>query len=168
MLLSWRQAALAAAAAAALLLGASAAAQATVKVYESSESAALLGKVRTAKCKLKRDRDGRFFIASGTSTNDDFILNLNILDWHGFKREYKFYLGAADPNFFLSAPYGLFSNTYEIPGTPSGTLPAGGVEFRRGGKVVRLGVYLAPSSDLESGVVFAGGIKCRYPRGQGP
>jgi hypothetical protein len=167
MLLSWRRITVAAVAAG-LLLGTTGGAHATVNVYDDSESATLLGQVRKAKCKLKRDQDGKYFVSRGESTNGDFDLTVNIRDWQGFKQEYTFYLGVQDPNFFVSASYGVFSNVYEIPGTPPGAVGAGGAEFRKGGKVLRLGVYLGPSSDLSRGVKFAGGIKCKYPRGQGP
>jgi hypothetical protein len=151
-----------------LLATTAADAPASVKIYDDSESATLLGKVRKAKCKLKRDRDGKFFIARGDTTNGNFSLDVNLLDWQGFREKYKFFLGVVDPNFFVSGSSGLFSNTFEIPGTPPGAVPAGGAEFRRGGKILRFGVFLAPSSDLSSGIKFAGGMKCDYPRGQGP
>ena len=126
------------------------------------------GQVRKAKCKLKRDQDGKYFVSRGESTNGDFDLTVNILDWQGFKQDYTFYLGVQDPNFFVTASYGVFSNVYEIPGTPPGAVGAGGAVFRKGGEMLRLGVYLAPSSDLSRGVAFAGGMECKYPRGEGP
>jgi hypothetical protein len=168
MLSSWRRSVLAAVVAVGLLLANTSMAHGAVKVYDDSESATLLGQVRKAKCKLKRDQDGKYFLARGESPNGDFSLDVNILDWQGFKSDYTFYLGVQDPNFFVSASYGVFSNVFEIPGLPPGSVGAGGAEFRKGGKILRLGAYLAPSSDLSSGVKFAGGMKCKYPRGAGP
>lgn len=164
-MLFWRGRVAAAAVGAVVALAAltCAAAVATVKVYDS-ETAASLGEVRKAKCKLKRDADGRFFVAGSESTNGDFTLNVNVLDWQGFKQDYTFYLGAQDPSFFLTASYGVFSNVYPIPGTPPGAVGAGAVSFRRDGKKLGIGAYLAPNEDFTRGVKFAGSLKCVYPR----
>ena len=169
--LNWRRIVVVALATPALLLGATEAAYASVKIYDDSESATLLGQVRKATCKLKRDQDGKYFLARGETTKGDLGLTVNILDWQGFREDYDFFLGVRDPNFFVSGSSGVFSNTFEIPGTPPGAIPAGGAEFRRGGEMLRFGVFLAPSSDLTSGVKFAGGMKCKYPPpppGRGP
>ena len=63
----------------------------------------------------------------------------------------------------------MFSNVYQLPGTPPGAVGAGGAVFRKGGEMLpSRGVYLAPSSDLSRGVAFAGRVECKYPRGEGP
>lgn len=152
-------------AAVAVIVGAAlvAPAGASIRIYDS-DSGAFLAEVRKASCKLKRDRDGRFFIAHSESTNRAFTLNVNIQDWQGFREEYEFYPGVRDPNFFVTSSAGVFSNVFPIPGIQPGTIAAGGARFRRGGRQLRLGVYLAPSRDLTRGVKFAGGMQCIYPR----
>jgi hypothetical protein len=140
-------------------------AQAAIKVYESSEAATFLGEVRKAKCKVKRKSSGKVFRAGARTTNGAYTLDIAILDFKGFGKEYNVAYGqiSTTVDFEATNSSADFSNAYPFPG---GQPPnsAGTVAFHRGGDKVGVGVYALPNADYSQGVVLAGGMKCAYPR----
>src|SRR3954447_19088226 len=140
-------------------------AQAAIKIYESSEAATFLGQVRKAKFKVKRKSSGKVFHAGARTTNGAYTLDITILDFKGFGKEYNVPFGQISTDVGLEGVNSTadFDNAYPFPG---GQPPnsAGTVAFRRGGDKVGVGVYALPNQDYSQGVVLAGAMKCAYPR----
>ena len=140
-------------------------ANAAIKIYENSEAATFLGEVRKAKCKVKGSGGNRRFHAAGRTTNGAFTLNVMILGFRGFGKEYNVPYGQIATTVDLEGVGSSadFSNAYPFPGgqPPGG---AGAIAFPPSGKKFGLGVYALPNSDYSQGVALAGAAKCRYPR----
>jgi hypothetical protein len=151
---------------AAALLGAAFAgsASAAIKVYENSESAALIGEVRAAKCKVRRRPTGRTFSAVGKTTDEAWRLSVDIYDFKGFGENYPVPYGTINPTVDFEKTSGPldFTNNYEFPGTPPGS--SGAMAFRSDGRKLGIGIYALPNADYTSGVAVAGAMRCRYPR----
>jgi hypothetical protein len=147
-----------------ILLGGAGVARASIKIYESSEAATLLGEVRKGKCKTKRTSNGKVFHGGGKATNGAYTLDVDIYDFRGFKREYQVPFGVINPtvNVESTAAGGPdFSNNYPFPGTPPPS--AGAIAFGKRGAILGLGIYALPNPDYSQGVVLAGHMKCIYP-----
>ncbi|HSD23110.1 MAG TPA: hypothetical protein VLB79_02155 [Solirubrobacterales bacterium] len=147
-----------------VLLGAGSA-RAAIRIYENSEAATYLGEVRKAKCKVKGSGANRRFHAGARTTNGAYTLDVTILGFRGFGKEYNVPYGQISTTVDLEgvgSPVD-YSNAYPFPGgqPPGG---AGAVAFPPSGKKFGLGVYALPNQDYSQGVALAGGAKCRYPR----
>lgn len=144
-----------------LLAGVMAAsANGAIKIYETSEDASLLGKIRKGKCRVIREGGNRYFRATAKSTNRDYDLSLTILEWDGYRDEYDFSYGTNKPGvFYLRGPGGPYSNIFAAPGTDG--LPSGGAGFRDGGRKVSVGFLPTPNQSFRKGVVLAGMMRCR-------
>jgi hypothetical protein len=146
----------------ALLAGVAAApASSAIKIYQTSDDATLLGKIKKGECVVKKRGGDKFFRARARSTNRDFLLDLEISapDWRGYGREYKFRYGAPDEKvFYLVGRGNTYSNAFAPPGL--GGQEAGGVAFRAGGGKMSAGFLPTPTRDLRKGVVLAGAMKC--------
>ena len=149
-----------------VLLGGTGVARASLKIYESSEAATLLGEVKKGKCKVKKTSSGRrTFHGGGKSTNGAYTLGVDIYGFKGFKREYQVPFGVINPtvNVESTAAGGPdYSNNYPFPGTPPPS--AGAIAFGKGGAILGLGIYALPNPDYSQGVVLAGHMKCIYPK----
>ena len=143
-----------------LLLGAGTA-QASIKVYESSEAATLLGEFTKGKCKVK----GKHFHAGARSTNGVYTLDVDIYGFKGFKAEYQVPFGVINPTVDVEGVSNGqdFTNNYPIPG---GHAPpsSGAIAFSKGGARLGIGIYALPNSDYSQGVVVADHMKCIYPK----
>jgi len=146
----------------ALLIGA-ASAQASVKVYEDSEAATLLGSVPKAKCKIGKENGDKYFTAAGASTNGALRLHVSINPgfWGGFHDQYSLYSGVTDLNFHVLYQGDDYSNVFPIPNTPP--LRVGEIRFFDGGAKMAVGSYYGPRSDFMGGVKLAGKLLCHYP-----
>ena len=144
-----------------LLVGAMAAsANGAIKIYETSEDASLLGKIRKGKCRVIRGEGPRYFRATAKSTNRDFDLRLTILEWDGYRGEYDFSYGTNKPGvFYLRGPGGPYSNIFAAPGTDG--LASGGAGFSAGGQKMSVGFLPTPNQSFGRGVVLAGMMRCR-------
>jgi hypothetical protein len=145
-----------------LLLGAGTA-QASIKIYESSEAATLLGEVKKGKCKVKRTNAGRVFHAAARTTNGVYTLNVDIYSFKGFGPDYNVPFGVIDPTVDVESATQDFSNNFAFPGgqPPPG---AGAIAFAKRGAILGLGIYALPNSDYSQGVVLAEHMKCIYPK----
>jgi hypothetical protein len=146
------------------LLGAGPA-KAAIKIYESSEAATFLGEVRKAKCTVKgKTGASRRFHAGGRTTNGVYTLDVTILGFKGFGKEYNVAYGQIATTVDLEGTNSSadFDNAFPFPG---GQPPnsAGAIAFPPSGKKFGLGVYALPNSDYSQGVVLAGAAKCDYP-----
>jgi hypothetical protein len=144
------------------MLGAGSA-QASIKIYESSEAATLLGTVKKGKCKVKRTNAGRVFHGGGKTTNGVYTLGVDIYSFRGFGPDYNVPFGVIDPTVNFESATQDFSNNYPFPG---GQPPysAGSIAFAKRGAILGLGIYALPNSDYSQGVVLAGHMKCNYPK----
>jgi hypothetical protein len=146
----------------ALLGGVAAApASAALKIYETSEEATLLGKIKKGECRVAGRGDDKRFRATARSTNRDYRLDLEISapDWRGYGREYDFRYGAPDEKvFYLLGRGDTYSNAYAPPGLEGQS--AGGVAFRSGGGKMSVGFLPTPTRDYRKGVVLAGTMRC--------
>ena len=140
-------------------------ANAAIQIYESSEAATLLGEVQKANCKVKGKAGNRRFHAGARTTNGAYTLDVTILDFKGFGKQYNVPYGqiATTVDVEGTSSSADFSNAYPFPGgqPPSG---AGAIAFPPSGKRVALGVYALPNLDYSQGVALAGGARCRYPK----
>jgi hypothetical protein len=140
-------------------------AQAAIKIYENSEAATFLGEVRKANCKVKGSGANRRFHAGARTTNGAFTLDVTILGFRGFGKEYNVPYGQISTTVDLEGVNSSadFSNAFPFPGgqPPGG---AGAIAFPPSGKKFGLGVYALPNQDYSQGVAMAGAAKCRYPR----
>jgi len=140
-------------------------ANAAIKIYENSEAATYLGEVQKANCKVKGSGANRRFHAGGRTTNGAYTLDVTILGFRGFGREYNVPYGQIGTTVDLEGigSSADFSNAYPFPGgqPPGG---AGAIAFPPSGKRVGLGVYALPNADYSQGVALAGGAKCKRRR----
>lgn len=147
-----------------LLLG-TGVARASIKIYESSEAATLLGEVGKGKCKVKRTSSGRVFHGGGKTTNGAYTLDVDIYSFKGFGPDYNVPYGVIDPTVDVEGVGNAldYSNNYPFPGgqPPGG---AGAIAFGKRGARLGLGIYALPNADYSQGVVLAGHMKCLYPR----
>jgi hypothetical protein len=141
-----------------LVLGAGTA-QASLKVYESSEAATLLGEFTKGRCKVK----GKHFHAGARSTNGVYTLDVDIYGFKGFKPDYNVPFGVINPTVSVESATQDFSNNYPFPGgqAPPG---AGAIAFSKAGARLGIGIYALPNSDYSQGVVVADHMKCIYPK----
>ena len=147
-----------------------AAASAAVDIYESSEAATHLATIEKAKCAVKGKKGDKYFLASGESPNG-WDLDVFIYEsfWGGVKDDYTLFYGVREVGFDLYAPDGtLYSNQFPIPGTPPGIVGGGAIKFGKKGKKMGIGFSAAPNREFTQGVVFAGGLKCKYKRKNRP
>lgn len=143
-----------------------AAGAATVKIYDTDGNK-LLGEIDSAKCKIGKGdgKGGKDFSAVGRTKDRSYTLDVQILrSWRGFGEDYSLFFGLEDPAFFLHGPDDLYSNAYPVPGTPPGTVGGGAIHFSGNGKQLRIGFAPAANEAFTKSVVFAGGMKCKYPR----
>jgi len=146
------------------------ASSAAVDIYESSEAATHLGKIKKAKCAVKGRGQNKEFRASGESSNG-WELDVYIYEgfWGGVGDKYTLFFGVREVGFDLYAPDAtLYSNQFAIPGTPPGIVGGGAIDFSRQGKRMGIGFSAAPDRTFTRGVVFAGGLKCKYKRRNRP
>jgi hypothetical protein len=136
-----------------------------VKIYQSSENAQELGTVKKAKCKVRRRSSGKSFHAVARTTNGDYSVAVDILDFKGFDEHYNLEFGKIHTTVDVESTRGNddYSNAYPFPG---GTPPdsAGGLEFKRDGALMGIGIYGLPDADYEKGLVIGGVLRCKYRR----
>lgn len=140
------------------------AAGASIKIQES-ETLSPLEEFQQAKCRTKTKAFG--FVALSLPANDLYTLDVFITKaaWKGFGHTYTLYYGNEDVQINVFGPNGeLYSNEYGIPGTPDGTVFAGGIKVAENGKKFSVGAYGLPEATFTSGVTTSGAAKCKYPR----
>lgn len=140
------------------------AATASIKIQES-ETLSLLEEFEQAKCRTKTKAFG--FVALSLPANDLYTLDVFITKaaWKGFGHTYNLFYGNEDVQINVFGPNGeLFSNEYGLPGTPDGTVGAGGIKISENGKKFSVGAYGLPDATFNSGVATTGAAKCKYPR----
>jgi hypothetical protein len=131
-----------------------------INIYETTEDATLLGKIRKGKCRVRGEGGGRYLRATAKSTNRDYELSLTILKWDGYGDEYDFRRGTSNPGvFYLRGRGGPYSNIFAPPGT--NRQPACGAGFRGGGERMSVGFLPTPNESFRKGVVLAGTMRCR-------
>ncbi len=146
------------AAALAAIVLAAAPADGAIKIYESSEAASLLGKIKSGSCRVRGQGGDRYFRASAKSTDRSYDLEVTILQWRGYREEYTLRYGTNKPGvFYLDGPGGPFSNIFAdtAPG-----VSAGGLGFARQGRKMSVGFLPAPNDSNRRGVVLAGTMNC--------
>jgi hypothetical protein len=137
---------------------AAASADAAIEIYDTNPEARQVGKIKDGRCRVRGRGENRHFRASATSTNDRYRLEVTILDWRGYRREYSLRYGTNQPGvFYLDGPRGPFSNIFAdyAPG-----VSAGGIAFARRGSRMSVGLLPAPNRSGRSGVVLAGLMRC--------
>ena len=117
------------------------------------------------KCRVSGKKGHRDFFLTAKSDRGKFRLSVFIDSpvFTGFGEFYTAFYGGPDPQIFLRrlADDEVYSN-FKLPGTPSGTVFAGGVAFRKQGRRVGVGLYGASNKNGTEGYSFAGPINCRY------
>jgi hypothetical protein len=143
------------------------AANATVTIRDSDTSA-VLEEFQTAKCKLKSKSFG--FVAYSVPANDLYRLDVFIYKqaWDGFGHTYNLFYGDELAVVDVFGPTERYGNEFTPPGTPPGTLGAGGLKFAQNGKRFSVGAYGLSNEAFTRGVSVTGSAKCTYKRGQGP
>jgi len=116
--------------------------------------------VLKGKCTLKKDGS---FIASGRSTDDDYLLVVRVKPFAGYGQRYTIYPGQRTPaSFQLYGPKGLvYSNFAHDPGPLPPEVQTGAVGFRKKGGVLRFAALAPEDEDVSKGVQLVGGMKCR-------
>ena len=71
--------------------------------------------------------------------------------------------GPVDLDVFGPGPGERYSNEFGIPGTPPGTVGAGGIKVSQNGKRFSIGVYALNDASFTKGVSISGSAKCQYP-----
>ena len=143
--------------AALVMLTAARPAEGAVKIYETSEEARLLGKIKAGNCRVRRDGNSKYFRASARSTNRDFRLELTILKWDGYGKQYDFKYGTNKPGvFYLGGPGGPYSNIFL---SEAAGIDSGGVGFS-GRSRMSMGMLPTPNESGKRGVVLAGAMRC--------
>jgi hypothetical protein len=133
-----------------------------IKIYETSEDAAYLGKFKRGSCEVRGKGRERRFRARSRTVEGGYRLKLKIDPWRGYRKDYDFRYGTSNPGeFHLLGIDGPFSNLNAPPGTTG--LSSGGVQFSTNKKSRRMGVGFLPASnpDFSEGVVLAGAMRCR-------
>lgn len=145
-----------------LLIGLTpAGADAAIRIYENSEAATYLGKIKKARCKVVRDRN--HFHAAGKTTNGRYEFGVDIYDFTNFRRDYLVPFGVINPTVDLEGAGQDYSNNYPFPGgQPPGS--AGEIAFGKRGAKLGVGVYALPNADYSRGVALAGALDCIYRR----
>lgn len=124
-----------------------------------------LATFKTAKCRKGTGKGKHVFIATSTSTNGAYKFSLYFFEtFTGFHKYDLRMERDADPVVRIyptGAPNQDFSNEY----VPPFNVPGGGeVRFPRKGKELRAGFLpVLWNRAGNDGVVFAGGVDCRYP-----
>ena len=133
----------------------------------TSDGGKTVDTVTRGKCKVKGKKGNRAFFLYAKSDHGKFKIEALIDDppFEGFGEVYTVYYGSDDPQITLTrlADRKQFSN-FKLPGTPAGTVFAGGIAFRKQGKRVGVGLYGAVDRSGKEAYSFAGPINCRYPR----
>lgn len=143
-------------------------APAGAEVQILDQDSAKVDAFKTGQCRLFGKGSGQRFFAVLKSEQKKFSMTVFIDEgtWKGFHTDYTLLYGVDDPAFFLRrrADDELFSNVFPIPGTPPGAVGGGGIDFSGTGK--RMGIGFAPASNKSytEGYVFAGTVKCKYPK----
>jgi hypothetical protein len=142
-------------------------ASATLTIYDSDMNE--LATIDKAQCKLRKAAGPTKsrFIAFSLPKEANWTVAVFIPNntWHGFGFSYPLFYGA-DPTAyaFSKSPAASYSNAYPIPGTPPGIVGGGAINFSPKGKAISVGLDPAPNADYTSGVIFAGSMKCKYPK----
>ena len=134
-------------------------ASAAIKIYETSEDAFFLGKIRRGECVVRGEGNDRRFKAKGRTVEGGYRLKVIIDQWRGYNREYDFRYGTSNPGkYHIYGVDGPFSNLFAPPGTRG--LLSGSLGFARNGK--RMGVGFLPTGNQQGdeGVVLAGFMRC--------
>jgi hypothetical protein len=140
------------------VLAAAASADAAIKIYETSQEARQLGKIKAGKCRVRGRGENRHFRASAKSTNGDYELEVTILQWRGYRQDYSLRYGTNNPGvFYLAGPRGPFSNIFA---DYASGISAGGIAFARGGSKMSVGFLPSPNRSGRKGVVLAGAMNC--------
>lgn len=132
-----------------------------------SDSNQQVDTVTRGKCRVSGKKGNRDFFLTAKSDHRKFRLSV-FLDspvFTGFGKFYTAFYGGTDPQIFLRrlADDKTYSN-FKLPGTPAGTVFAGGVAFQNKGRRVGVGLYGATDKGGTEGYTFAGPINCRYSR----
>jgi len=140
-------------------------ASATVEVRDS-DTTALLDTYDRASCRShKSGKVGftAFSLPADASYTVDVFITKEV--WRGFGHTYPMYYGAGGISVDVFGPGGaLFGNDDSLPGTPPGTVGAGGVKISNNGKRFSVGAYGLPNDSFTAGVSVTGGGKCKYPK----
>jgi hypothetical protein len=142
-------------------------ASATITIRDA-DTAAVLEEFQTAKCKLRSKPFG--FVAFSLPANDPYRASVFIYKdaWKGFGRTYNLLYGDTLTSVDVYGPTELYGNEFGPPGTPPGTLAAGGLKFPQNGKRFSVGAYGLGNEAFTSGVSVTGSAKCKYKRGHAP
>lgn len=123
--------------------------------------------ITKGKCRVSGKKGSRDFFLTAKSEAGKFSLTafLDSPTFQGFGETYTAYYGGEDPQIFLRrrSDDEVFSN-FKLPGTPAGTVGAGGISFRRDGRRVGVGLYAASNKTFTEGYSFAGVISCKYSK----
>ena len=140
-------------------------ATASVEIRDS-ETTALLQEFEKAQCRAKKGKNP--FLAFSLPANDLYTLSLYVQKavWTGFGHTYDIFYGSGpvDLDVFGPGPGERYSNEFGIPGTPPGTVGAGGIKVAQNGKRFSIGVYALNDASFTKGVSISGSAKCQYPR----
>jgi hypothetical protein len=127
-------------------------------MFQSSvgEGKSIVAIFRSGSCRVS----GGSFHASTTAGG--YRLTATIRNFRGFGHRYTLRYRSSDPSFVVSGPHGPFTNAYFPGGTPP---PGGGaIAFGPRGSTMSIGFISAFNAGGSDGVLFAGGMTCRYPR----
>jgi hypothetical protein len=153
---------------AAMVAGFVPAASASVEIRDS-QTTELLQEFDKAKCKVKKGTYRFAFLS--LPANDLYTLDVFIHKavWDGFGHTYNIFYGSGpvDLDVFGPGQGERYSNEFGIPGTPPGTVGAGGVKLSRNGKRMSIGVFALNDASFTRGVSVTGAAKCKYSGGRG-
>lgn len=142
------------------------AASASIKI-QRSDTSEVLQEFDKASCKASKNAKIAFS-AFSLPANDLFTLAVFISrdEWKGFGHTYNLYYGSTDAiaNVFGPNRGELYSNEFDIPGTPPGTVGAGAIKISENGKRYSVGAYGLSDESFANGVSVTGAAKCKYKR----
>lgn len=133
-----------------------------ISLSVGNEIGPVVADITKGTCKVKGSGAHRRFVVTGRSTDDKYLLVLQVSDFAGYGKAYEIHPGMRKPAaFHLYGPKGLvYSNLAHDPGEVAPLLQTGMVGFRHKGGVLRFAAVAPEDEDVNKGVQLLGAMKC--------
>jgi hypothetical protein len=138
-------------------------ASADIEVRLSEGGTSVLAHFPKVKCKVGKGATA-FEAKAHNSNAYALVLSVDKSEWLGLGETYTLLYGDSAVFAAVKAGQVQYSNENGPPGTPPGTVPAGGIKISPNGKRIGVGAYGLADPSFSQGLSLTGGAKCQYPK----